>query len=416
MTFHWAARGADAAEDSMTLADAQGENPVRLEQRVALEGKHIRDAQMAFNADSGEPVVSFRLDAEGARQFSRMTRENLGRVLAIVLDGKVITAPVIRGVIADSGEISGTFTTQEASQLALLLRAGALPAPLHVIEERTVGPDLGSDAIAMGLSTGLLGAAMVVAFMLVIYGRWGLIACIGLSVNVGLLFGLLSLLGATLTLPGIAGIILTIGMAVDANILINERIREETRRGRSARMAVRVGFGKAYTTILDSNITTLIAVSLLFLFGSGPVRGFAVTIGLGLVTSMFTAIAVTRLIMEWSIRNKAQEPLRLSGFAWLEDVGLRGVNFMRGHIVGPLTSLILSVAAILLFVQPGLKYGVDFTGGTLIEVEASTLTVEDMRDTLQQHAIAEAAIQEFGGTGRYLIRLPADSSTATGPV
>lgn len=409
MTFHWVADRA-GSEDlrTVTLPQADGEERLTLERRVAMAGEHIRDAHLAFNPDTGEPVVNFRLDNEGARQFGEMTRDNIGRALAIVLDGKIITAPVIRGAIGGSGEISGAFTTTEASNLALLLRAGALPAPLHVAEERTVGPDLGSDAIAMGLNTGLLGAALVVAFMLGIYGRWGLIACLGLSVNVGLIFGVLSLLGATLTLPGIAGIILTIGMAVDANILINERIREESRKGHPAWLALREGFGKAYRTILDSNLTTLIAVSLLFLFGSGPVRGFAVTIGIGLLTSMFTAISVTRLLMEWRIRRRAREPLTISGIGWLDRFGERGVNFLRGRMIGLTVSALLSIAAIGLFVQPGLKYGVDFTGGTVVEVMAPDVTVDQLRDTLTAHDLAEAGIQEFGADGRFLIRLPVE--------
>jgi len=301
MTFNWVANSKN--EPVMDLPGSEEGERYSLERRVAMEGQHISDAQLGFNSDNGQPVVNFKLDSSGASQFGEMTRANIGRPLAVVLDGKVITAPVIRSAIAGgSGEISGGFTSAEASNLALLLRGGALPVPLKVLEERTVGPDLGSDAIAMGLSTGLLGAALVFAFMLGLYGRWGAIACVGLAVNVGLVFGVLSVLGATLTLPGIAGIILTIGMAVDANILINERIREETRNGLSAPMAVRQGFSRAYSTILDSNVTTLIAISLLFMFGSGPVRGFAVTIGIGLLTSMFTAIAVTRLLMEWRVR------------------------------------------------------------------------------------------------------------------
>lgn len=410
MSFHWAAReSASDGVETFTLPDAYGDRQYRLEKRVAMAGEHIRDARMAFNPDTGEPVVNFRLDNEGARLFGDMTRDNIGRPLAIVLDSEVITAPVIRSVIGGgSGEISGAFTTKEASELALLLRAGALPAPLHVIEERTVGPDLGSDAIAMGLTTGLLGAALVIAFMVGLYGRWGLIACVGLTVNVGLVFGVLSLLGATLTLPGIAGIILTVGMAVDANILINERIREESRRGKPAWMALREGFGKAYSTILDSNFTTLIAVSLLFLFGSGPVRGFAVTIGIGLLTSLFTAIAVTRLLMEWRIRHRLREPLTIPGMAWLDRLSERGVDFLRGRVIGLAVSAVLSVAAVGLFLQPGLKYGVDFTGGTLVEVQASGVTVEQLRNTLQDQHQQDAAIQELGSPGRYLVRLAAE--------
>ncbi len=409
MTFHWAARpdASGTSGTTMVLPGAHDDHTYELERRVVMAGERIRDAHMAFNQNTGEPVVNFDLDRAGARQFADMTRNNIGRPLAIVLDDKVITAPVIRSEIGASGEISGSFTTREASELALLLRAGALPAPLEVVEERTVGPDLGSDAIAMGLTTGLLGAAMVIAFMVGLYGRWGLIACVGLTVNIGLVFGVLSLFGATLTLPGIAGIILTIGMAVDANILINERIREEARQGKPGWMALRDGFGRAYRTIMDSNFTTLIAVSLLFMLGSGPVRGFAVTIGIGLVTSLFTAIAVTRLIMEWHIRGREREPLRISGIAWLDRLSGKGVNFMRGRVVGLTVSVVLSTAAVGLFFQPGLKYGVDFTGGTVVEVQAQDLSLEHLRSTLQDEGMADAGIQEFGTEGRFLIRLPA---------
>lgn len=413
MSFHWAARTPLQADTStIVLPGAQGDQQYRLEKRVAMAGERIRDAHMAFHSDTGEPVVTFELDKAGARQFAEMTRQNIGRPLAIVLDGKVITAPVIRSEIGASGEISGQFSSREASELAMLLRAGALPAPLEVLEERTVGPDLGSDAIAMGLTTGLLGAALVVAFMVGLYGWWGLIACVGLAVNIGLVFGILSLLGATLTLPGIAGIILTIGMAVDANILINERIREESRAGRPAWLAIRDGFGKAYRTILDSNFTTLIAVSLLFMFGSGPVRGFAVTIGIGLVTSMFTAIAFTRLIMERRIRGHEREALVISGIARLDRLSERGVNFMRGRVLGLLVSAVLSLVAIAVFFQPGLKYGVDFTGGTVVEVRASGLSVEQLRSTLQTQGVVDPAIQEVEADGRFLIRLPADQDSA----
>lgn len=408
MTFHWEAN--DNTQNAISYPDATTDRHYQLEKQVAMEGSHIRDAQVGFNQQTGGTVVNFKLDGEGAKLFGVMTENNIGRALAIVLDGKVITAPVIRSEIpGGSGEISGNFTVAEANNLALLLRAGALPVPLHVIEERTVGPDLGSDAIQMGLMTGLLGAALVVVFMLDIYGRWGLIACTGLAINIGLIFGMLSLLGATLTLPGIAGIILTIGMAVDANILINERIREESRRGKSAWKALREGFDKAYTTILDSNLTTLIAVSLLFMFGTGPVQGFAVTIGIGLLTSLFTAVAVTRLLMEWSIRGKEKQPLKINGFNFLDRLSNKGIDFLRGRFVGLAASALLSVAAVMLFFQPGLKYGVDFTGGTLVEVHASELSVEQIRHTLESHQLADALIQETGDAGDFLIRLPVTS-------
>lgn len=407
MSFHWVAEQDARSPGLLMTLPAQQSGQYTLERRVALEGKHIQDARLGFSQQTSEPVVTFVLDKEGGRRFGEITRDNVGRPLAIVLDGKVITAPVIRDVISGGrGEISGSFTTREATDLALLLRAGALPAPLNVIEERTVGPDLGSDAIQMGIVTGLLGAVLVIVFMLAVYGRWGLIACSALVINVGLIFGALSMFGATLTLPGIAGIILSIGMAVDANILINERIREELRKGKSAITALHQGFDRAYATILDSNLTTLIAVSLLFMFGSGPVKGFAVTIGIGLMTSMFTAISITRLVMEWRVRSRPQQLLNISGIALLDGLSVRGINFMRGRYIGLTASLILSLASLALFVHPGLKYGIDFTGGTVVEVRAPETTVDAMRTTLQQHGLANAAIQEFGQQGQYLVRLP----------
>ncbi|GAB0152728.1 protein translocase subunit SecD [Marinobacterium sp. BA1] len=408
MTFHWVLMGGEAVAE-MTLPTVEGDQYYRLDKAVALEGKHIRDAQLAFNPQTGAAVVNFTLDTDGGREFARMTADNIGRPLAIVLDGRVLTAPVIRSVIAGgSGEISGDFTPQEAGKLALLLRAGALPVPLEVVEERSVGPDLGRDAISMGLTTGLIGFVLVVAFMLVVYRGRGLIACLGLAVNLVLMLGVLSLFRATLTLPGIAGIILTLGMAVDANILINERIREESRRGRSAAMAVKDGFARAYATILDSNFTTLIAVSLLFLMGSGPVKGFAITIGIGLVTSLFTAITLTRLLTEWQIRGRERQPIRWGGSGWLDRLSARVPNVMKGRVVGLIASAVLSLAAVTLYLQSGLKYGIDFTGGTLVEVSASGLAAESLRSVLPQ----QASLQEMGVDGHYLVRLPVAAEPA----
>ena len=414
MTFHWAAN--EKSRLHTKVISVPGQLPserYQLEERVALEGKHVSDASLGFHPDTGEPVVNFRLDKEGARRFGDMTEDNIGRALAIVLDDRVITAPVIRSAITGgSGEISGAFTSAEAHDLALLLRAGALPAPLHVIEERTVGPDLGSDAISMGLTTGVIGALLVLAFMVGIYGRWGLIACFGLAIKIGVAFGVLSLLGATLTLPGIAGFILSIGMAVDANILINERIREETQRGQNARGALDAGFRRAYGTILDSNSTSLIAISLLFLFGSGPVRGFAVAMAVGLLVSMFTAISVTRLIMEWRVNRLGREQLHISGIKALDRISNTTINFMRGRFIGITASAILSLAAIALFIKPGLEYGIDFSGGSVIEVQAPDASVETLRKGLQQHNFPQVAIQEFGAEDNYLMRLPMEDAAA----
>ena len=275
-----------------------------LERRVIVGGGNLVDAQPSFD-ENNQPAVSFRFDAVGGQKFGKATQDNVGRLFAIVLDGKVISAPRIRtAILGGSGIITGNFTTQSAADLALLLRAGALPADLVVIEERSVGPGLGRDSIAAGKLASIVGMIAVVAFMVVAYGLFGVLADVALLFNVVLIIGALSALQATLTLPGIAGIVLTIGMAVDANVLIFERIREEVRAGRSPLNAVDAGYKRALTTIIDANLTTLIAASLLFMFGSGPVKGFAVTLMIGIVTSMFTAIMVTRLMVATWLRQR----------------------------------------------------------------------------------------------------------------
>ncbi|MFA7429815.1 MAG: protein translocase subunit SecD [Rhodospirillaceae bacterium] len=278
--------------------------------KIEVAGERLTDAQVSFQ--DNQPVVSFRFDTIGGRQFGRATQENVGRQLSIVLDNQVISAPVIREpILGGSGVISGSFSTQEAQDLALLLRAGALPAPLTILEERTVGPGLGADSIRAGAVASLLGMVLVVIFMVLTYGRFGVYANIALALNLCMLLGFLSFFGATLTLPGIAGIVLTVGMAVDANVLIFERIREEVRNGRTVFNAAETGFRQAFKTIVDSNITTLAAVALLFTFGSGPVRGFAVTLGIGILTSMFTAIMITRLLVAQWLRSRRPQTLSI---------------------------------------------------------------------------------------------------------
>ncbi len=270
-----------------------------VQRRVMVGGDSLTDAQATFQ--DGQPVVSFKFDANGGRRFGEVTKVNVGKPFAIVLDGKVISAPVIREPITGgAGIISGSFTTQTAGDLALLLRAGALPATLTILEERTVGPDLGADSIRAGTTASFVGVGLVIVFMLVFYGLFGLFADIALFFNLCLLLGTLSLLGATLTLPGIAGIALTLGMAVDANVLIYERIREEVRGGRTMLSALEAGFSRAFGTILDSHVTTFVAGVLMFALGSGPVKGFAVTLCIGVAWSLFSAILVTRLqIVTW---------------------------------------------------------------------------------------------------------------------
>lgn len=277
-----------------------------ISKRVEVAGENLVDAQATVDQMTGQPVVTFRFDQTGARRFAEVTQANLGRPFAIVLDNKVISAPVIRSpIIGGSGQIEGGFTFQQANDLAVLLRAGALPAPLKIIEERTVGPDLGADAIALGRAALLAGFALVVIYMIAAYGIFGLFANIALLLNIVMIFGILSALQATLSLPGMAGILLTLGMAVDANVLINERIREESKLGKSAILAIQSGFARAFATILDSNLTTLLAMIILFALATGPVRGFAVVISIGIVTSMFTAMLGTRLlVMLWYERRR----------------------------------------------------------------------------------------------------------------
>lgn len=283
-----------------------------IRRQPSLAGDTLLDAQASVTQQTGQPAVHFRFNTSGARRFGDITRENVGHMFAIMLDGKVITAPQIREPITGGqGQIDGNFTVEEATELAMLLRAGALPAPLTVIEERTVGPGLGQDAVNAGRMSGVIGLCLVLVFMFASYGRFGWYANFALLINVAMIFTGLNLLGATLTLPGIAGIVLTIGMAVDANVLIYERIREEMRQGRSVLSAIDTGYSRAMAAIVDSNVTTIISGIILFLIGTGPVRGFAVTLTLGIVTSMFSAIMITRLMVLRYIRVAKPTTLNL---------------------------------------------------------------------------------------------------------
>ncbi len=287
----------------LPLEDNSGASQIVVRKRVEVSGENLVNAQPTY--DQNQPVVSFTFDSVGARKFGNVTKEHVNDLLAVVLDGKVISAPRINSpILGGNGIITGSFTVESANELAILLRAGALPAPLEVVEERTVGPDLGADSIEAGKWAGVIGLVAVMVFMALYYGPiFGLAADIALMVNLVLITALLSMLQATLTLPGIAGIVLTIGMAVDANVLVFERIREEARVGKSPLAAVDTGYREAMRTIIDANVTTLIAAILLYAFGSGPIRGFAVTLGCGIVTSMFTAIMLTRLLISTWLRR-----------------------------------------------------------------------------------------------------------------
>jgi preprotein translocase subunit SecD len=289
-----------------------------IERRVIVAGEDLVDAQPGFDQRTNEPIVNFRFNQTGARRFSKATQENVGRRFAIVLDNgakadgtrdiRVISAPVIREAITQgSGQISGRFTVESATNLAILLRSGALPATMTVVEERSVGPSLGADSIAAGKLAAIIGSIATAALTIFAYGTFGLFAVVALIINGILMIAFMSALQSTLTLPGIAGIVLTIGMAIDANVLIFERIREELRSGKPAVSAIDAGFSRAIITIADSQLTTLAAACVMFFLGSGPIRGFAVTLSIGIFTSVFTAITVTRLMIAWWLRAQREK-------------------------------------------------------------------------------------------------------------
>ena len=290
----------DSSSGDVDLVPSKEEKgaKVPVERRVMADGGDLTDAQPAFDPQTHEPMVSFKFNLKGAQRFGQATSENVGRRMAIVLDNEIVSAPVIRSAITGgSGQITGNFTVQQANDLSVLLRAGALPAKFTVVERRVVGPGLGRDSIQAGKLATLVAAALVVAFMFATYGTFGFIANIALAVHVGLILGLMSVLEATMTLPGIAGIVLTIGTAVDSNVLIYERMREEQRAGRSLVSALQAGFDRAFATIIDSNSTMAIAALILFFMGSGPVKGFAVVFILGILTTVITAVTLTRMMI-----------------------------------------------------------------------------------------------------------------------
>ncbi len=293
----------EVKEDPVTMRITK--IPYLVKKRTLLTGAYLTDARVQIDSQYNEPYVSIDFDKKGAKLFAKITEENVKKRLAIVLDKKVYSAPVIQEKITGgAARITGNFTADEAHDLAIILRAGALPAPVNIIEERTVGPSLGSDSINKGLISMCIGGILVILFMVIYYKGSGLIANIALILNVILIAGGLAGFQATLTLPGIAGIILTIGMAVDANVLIFERIREEMNLGKTLRSAVDAGYSKATLTILDANVTTLIAALVLFQFGTGPIKGFAVTLSLGVIASMFTALILTRLVFDYFLINR----------------------------------------------------------------------------------------------------------------
>jgi SecD/SecF fusion protein len=389
----------------MILPSADGGREL-INEDVELGGESLVDSQPGFDQQNAQPVVTFRFDTRGAITFGEVTSRNVGKRFAIVLDNEVITAPNIQQPITGgSGQIFGSFTPQTANDLAVLLRAGALPASLDIIEERSVGPSLGADSIEAGVTAGIIAAIATIAFMIVAYGKFGVFANIALVVNIVMIVGILSLLGATLTLPGIAGIVLTMGMAVDSNVLIYERIREERAAGRSIIASIEAGFSRAMSAIIDSNITTLIAAVVLFYLGSGPVQGFAVTLGIGVLSTLFTAYLLTRFMIGTWYRLVRPKALNVQLLRLIPDN--TKIPFISWRKIALVLSVVAGLGSLGWFGINGLNLGIDFKGGTAIEVQSQSGPADpaEVRSRLSALDLGEVQVQGFGTPEDLLIRI-----------
>ncbi len=409
MTFRLVApEGSQADSETELLPRAENggdEGRVLVRRHIEVDGANLTKASAGQDTRTGEWVVNFGLDSVGAKHFAEVSTHHVGEPFAIVLDGKVISAPVIREpIIGGQGQISGNFSAQGANDLSVLLRAGALPAPLTAVEERSVGPSLGAESIRAGLMAVGAGFFLVVGFVIAIYGRFGIFAAMALLANLTLTLAGLSLLGATLTLPGIAGILLALGMAVDANILINERSREEARKTGGVVSALESGFRRAYRTIVDANATTLIKMLILFIFGAGVIRGFALTISMGIIISMFTAIVLVRLLTSYWLQNKRPKSLQI-GTRWHLLPEGTSIPFMKARYSGLIVSAVVSLASIGLAFYPGLRMGVEFSGGVAVEARAPTpVDHSELRDTLNARGLGPVQVREFGSPTDVLVR------------
>jgi SecD/SecF fusion protein len=423
LSFHIAIEGPASEEEILAkydrkiprnafLAESRGElhagrpHYYLLEKEATVTGADLVDARLGRD-ESNSPAIDFRMSSAGGREFGKLTEANLYKQLAIVLDGKVESAPTIQSVIGREGQITGSFTLQEAVDLAVVLRSGALPAPVHIIEQRTVGPTLGIESIQYGFRAALISLALVMVFMVFYYHAAGLIANVALALNIIGLFAFLAYFRATLTLPGIGGIILTIGMAVDANVLIFERIREELAKKKTVRSAIDTGYAKAMWTILDANITTLITAVVLFQFGTGPVKGFAVTLSVGICISMFTALFVTRAIFDLLTERRW-----LTKVSMLQLIKQPNIAFIPRRYIGIGVSAIAIVIGMGTFALRGEEnFGIDFAQGTIVQVRfENPVSTEDVRDILAGAGIHETIIQEYGAANDILIRTRVESA------
>ncbi|MBU4375867.1 MAG: protein translocase subunit SecD [Candidatus Omnitrophica bacterium] len=386
-----------------------GREPLLIAKNASFTGDLLVDARTEFSSKGfGEPYVSIRLNNKGADIFAGVTAANIGKRLAIVLDGEIRSAPMIRETIpSGQAQITGSFSADEANDLAVVLRAGALPAPVIVEEERTVGPLLGADSIKSGVRATLIGALLVFLFMIFYYRMAGVVADIALGMNLLFILACLSLFHGTLTLPGIAGLILTIGMSVDANILIYERIREELNAGKGIKSAIATGYNRAFSAILDSNLTTIVAAALIFKFGTGPVRGFAVTLTIGLLANLFTAITCTRAIFEL-----LYEQFGLAKLTMMQFFHKTSIDFIsKRKICYTISAVIIIVGLVTFFARGEKNFGVDFTGGTLEQIMfQKPVKVDEIRSALKEIGSGNASIQQYGNPREVIIRTPDDIS------
>jgi len=384
-----------------------------IREQEEMTGDTLTNATSGANMDSatGGFQVNLQFNARGAAQFASVTREHVGEQLAAVIDGRVRSAPTIQEpILGGRARITGQFTDREAQDLAIALRSGALPVEMKKIEERTVGPTLGAESIRKGIQAGLIGLAIVIVFMIVYYRLAGVIADIALLLNILLIMSVLACLGATLTLPGIAGIILTMGMAVDANVLIFERIREELRKGKTIRAAIETGYSRAFLTIIDANVTTLIAALVLFQFGTGPVKGFAVTLSIGIFASVFTAIVVTRMVFDILTRRRSFRTLSMMSF-----VGETAFSFIARRRFAFAASLAVILLGMGFFFGRGREnFGIDFVPGSIIQVRFNNeVTTGQIRNALLRSGIEDAVIQSVEGTRDILIRTSETGTTGS---
>jgi SecD/SecF fusion protein len=376
-----------------------------IKSQVMMTGEMVKNAQVRVGGNFNEPYVGLDMTGRGGRVFGQITEKNVGKRFAIILDEVVRSAPVIREkILGGSAQITGDFTYDEATDLAIVLRVGALPAPVEIIQNLTVGASLGQDSIDRGLMSGLLGTVLVLVFMIIYYRLSGVIANFGLMLNIFMLFGGLAALGATLTLPGIAGIILSIGMAVDANVLIFERMREEFAIGKSVKSGVEGGFDKAFWTIIDSQVTTLITALALFMFGTGPIKGFAVTLSLGITFNLISTLFGTRLVYDVLHSKRLLKPITFFQFIKtpsFDYMGLKKITFV--------VSGVLCLIGIIAFVQVArgkANLGVDFSGGTLVQYKAEQpFTLQEVRKVLNENGMAGVSLQQVENENRLIVRL-----------